>query len=370
MDCPTPAGRVLEVGPGKTYTTPSKAAAVAQNGDTVHIAAGDYHGDVTTWTASNLTLCGVGGRARLFADGKNAQGKGIWVISVPNSATTTVVNVEFHDATVPDENGAGIRLDGGNLILRNAGFYDNENGILGGENGTTVTIEYSEFARNGFGDGFTHNLYIGFVDRLNVKASYFHHAKIGHNLKSRGKENYIEDSYFVDGTTGTSSYLLDFPNGGLVYMRGNLLHKGPNADNSIAVSFWAEPGYGGVNWPTNTVTMIHNTIVSTYPGGAYLYAPSNTQSLTMQANLFAGSAQLLLGGLAPARITQQNSVTTTAANVPGAANAQFWPAAGLLNQLGLSTVPDPQYLQDAPQPLQLRNITASTRIVGALQSAP
>lgn len=369
--CPTPTGRVLEVGPGKTYAVPSKAAAAAQNGDTIHIAAGDYHGDVATWYASDLVICGVGGRARLFADGQNAQGKGIWVFYQPNTTTTTVVNVEFHDATVPDENGAGIRLDGGSLVLRNAGFYNNQNGILGGETGTTLTIENSEFSGNGFGgDGHTHNIYVGFADRVNVKASYFHDAHIGHNYKSRAKENYIEDSYFMDGSAGNSSYLLDFPNGGLVYMRGNLLQKGPNADNSILVSFNAEEGSFGVKWPVNTITMVHNTVVTNYGSGSFLNAPADTQAITLTANLFAGSAGLISGGFAASSISQQNNLMTTAANVPGAANAQFWPAVSVLTQVGLTTVPDPQYVSDAPQPMQLRSISSGQRNIGALQSAP
>ena len=87
---------------------------------------------------------------------------------------------------------------------------------------------------------YSHNIYIGNIDRLHVVASYFHEAKIGHNLKSRAKENVIENSYFVDGANGTSSYLLDFPDGGIVFMRGNLLHKGPKADNTTAVAYGAE----------------------------------------------------------------------------------------------------------------------------------
>ena len=238
--CPTTSGRTLEVGAGKAYATPSAASSAAQAGDRILITAGDYVGDVTYWRAGDLVICGDGGRARLFAAGKNAGGKGIWVLAVPNTATTTIVNVEFHDAKVADNNGAGIRLDSGSLVLRNTGFYDNENGILGGVAGTTITIERSEFARNGYGDGYTHNIYIGDASRLNVRASYFHEAKVGHNLKSRARETYIENSYFADGTSGTSSYLIDTPNGGVVFLRGNLLHKGPYADNSVAVSFGAE----------------------------------------------------------------------------------------------------------------------------------
>ena len=341
---------------------------MAQSGDRVLIAPGDYVGDVTTWSASNLVICGNGGRARLFANGKNAQGKGLWVLSLPSTATTTILNVEFHQATVPDQNGAGIRLDGGNLVLRNTGFFDNENGILGGEGSTTVTIERSEFARNGFGDGYTHNIYIGNINRLNVSASYFHEAKIGHNLKSRAKETFIENSYFADKTDGTSSYLIDTPNGGVVFLRGNLLHKGPKADNSTAIAFGAE----GLTWTTNTLTMVHNTVVSTYPGGAFISAPSTTQQVTLTGNLFAGTngPALLIGGLTGSKLVQQSNLVTTASNVPGAVDGNFWPVSTLLPQLPLAQVLDPQYLFDSPQPYTLRPISGATALIGALQAQP
>ena len=53
-------------------------------------------------------------------------------------------------------------------------------------------IDRSEFARNGHGDGQSHNLYIGEANRLIVTASFFHNAKIGHNFKSRARETHIE----------------------------------------------------------------------------------------------------------------------------------------------------------------------------------
>ncbi len=286
---PDDDGRTLQVGPGKTYATPSAAAAAAQASDRILIAPGDYRGDVATWRAANLDICGDGGRARLYADGKNAQGKGIWVIAVPTARRRRSSTCEFHDAKVPDQNGAGIRHEGGNLVLRNAGFFDNENGILGGSGPVTVTIERSEFARNGYGDGYSHNIYIGNVDRLRVVASWFHEAKIGHNLKSRAKENIVENSYFMDGPTGTSSYLLDFPDGGIVFMRGNLLHKGPMADNTTAVAYGAERNM----WTTNTVTLTHNTVVTTMGRGTFISFAGYTQQATLTANLFAGNAALV-----------------------------------------------------------------------------
>ena len=364
--CPTTSGRTLQVGPGKTYTTPSAAAAVAQSGDRILIDPVDYRGDVATWSAANLTICGDGGRARLYADGKHAQGKGTWVISVPNSATTTIVNVQFHDSKVPDKNGAGIRHESGNLVLRNTGFFDNENGILGGGGPVTVTIERSEFARNGYGDGYSHNIYIGNVDRLRVVASWFHEAKIGHNLKSRAKENIVEASYFMDGPTGTSSYLLDFPDGGVVVIRGNLLHKGPNADNTTSVAYGAERNM----WTTNTVTLTHNTVVTTMGRGTFISFAGYTQQATLTANLFAGNAALASGIAAPT-LVQQNNFMTGEGNVPGAATGNFWPIAAIQPQLRLATVPDPQYTTDSPQPLQLRSFaTSGPRLIGALQATP
>lgn len=370
--CTSPAGRVLEVGPGKPYALPSQAAGVAQAGDTIRIAGGDYTGDVTTWSAPNLTICGVGGRARLFAAGKSAAGKGIWVAAGTN---LVVENISFHDAKVVDKNGAGIRVEPGvNLTVRDSGFYDNENGILAGNSGGVIVIERSEFARNGHGDGYSHNLYIGRVDSLTVRASFFHEAKIGHNLKSRAKISLIENSYFMDGPTGTSSYLADFPNGGAVLLRGNLFHKGPLADNSNAISFGAE-GLGV--WSTNTLDMFHNTVVSTYPGGAFIHANAATQALRLTANLFAGTngPTLITGGLNSGSVVvqQQNTVVTVASNLPGAAqvaNPSFWPQASLLGSLLLSGVADAQYVQDSPAPYRVRPLSGVTRLAGALQSAP
>ena len=340
---------------------------MATNGDVIKISAGDYSGDVTTWYANNLTICGVGGRARLFAGGRNAQGKGLWVIQ---GANVVVDSVEFHDTKVPDQNGAGIRAEGLNLTINNSGFYDNEDGILGGDAGT-ITINRSEFARNGYGDGQSHNIYIGPIDRLNVYSSYFHEAKIGHNLKSRAKQTTIENSYFMDGPNGTSSYLVDFPNGGVVYLRGNLFQKGPNADNSIAVAF----GQEGLNKPVNTLEMVHNTVVMTRSGGTFITAPGGTQSVKLTANLFAGTdnPSLFQGGFGSGNIVQQGNVISTASNILGAdniASPNFWPNATLQAQIGLANVPDPSYANDAPRPYVTRLITAAGRKSGALQSAP
>lgn len=239
-----PGGRVLLVGPGKLYVKPCQAIAVAHPGDTVAIDSSvTYVGDVCAWSTDNLTIRGAGpARAHIDAGGKNAQEKGIWVIS---GKDTTVENIEFSGAKVPDQNGAGIRLQADNLTVRNCYFHDNENGILTGNSpSSTVTIEYSEFANNGFGDGQSHNLYIGNVGTLVFRYNYSHHARIGHLLKSRAAQNLVLYNRLSDEATGTSSYQIDLPNGGKSYIIGNVIEQGPANDNSTLVTYLEEDRAG------------------------------------------------------------------------------------------------------------------------------
>ena len=91
----------LTVGPGKMYPAPCAAIAAAHDGDIIEIdAGGTYDGDVCGVPKNDLTLRGVGGRAKIDAATKNYGGKGTWVIS---GNDTTVENIEFSGATVPDK---------------------------------------------------------------------------------------------------------------------------------------------------------------------------------------------------------------------------------------------------------------------------
>jgi hypothetical protein len=113
----------LTVGPGKTYATPCKAFAAAKAGDLVEITGNvTYTGDVCGIYANKLTIRGVNGRPKIDAGGKNAMGKGTWVV-VGNDVV--VENVEMFGAKVPDQNGAALRLEGTNFTLRSSFLHDN-----------------------------------------------------------------------------------------------------------------------------------------------------------------------------------------------------------------------------------------------------
>ncbi|HEX19619.1 MAG TPA: hypothetical protein ENG78_02200, partial [Acidiferrobacteraceae bacterium] len=215
-----PARRILRVGSTRKYKKPSDAARVARAADVIEIDAGVYYADATVWWKPNIVIRGVGGRAHIVAQGAHAEGKAVWVIKGDN---TRVENIEVSGARVPDRNGAAIRQEGANLTLCNVYMHDNENGLLGG--GGTVLVEYSEFARNGFGKGQTHNIYIVNTEKFILRYSYSHHAKIGHNVKSRAKNNYILYNLIMDGREGQSSYGIDIPEGGHTYIVGNIVQQ-------------------------------------------------------------------------------------------------------------------------------------------------
>ncbi|MBQ7191106.1 MAG: right-handed parallel beta-helix repeat-containing protein [Kiritimatiellae bacterium] len=244
------------VGTGHPYATPSAVARVVQDGDTVRIHAGTYRGDVCVWRANRLTLIGDGAdQVILDSEGKVCQGKGIWVIQ---GKETAVSGITFTGAKCPDKNGAGIRLEGNGLTVRNCTFRGNENGILCGSlPDCEVTIEGCTFARNGAGDGYSHNLYIGKIKRLTFRKNSSHHANLGHALKSRALENIIQNNRFDDGTDGRSSYLLDLPNGGKAVVTDNYFRQSPLATNAKIFSYGEEKPLH----PSQDLTMERNTLI-------------------------------------------------------------------------------------------------------------
>jgi hypothetical protein len=263
-----PATTVHRVGPTLTLRTISAAAAVAKNGDTVEIEPGDYVGDVAVWTQDALTIRGVasksGAKPKLVAAGASAEGKAIWVI---RGGRISVENIIFTGARVRDKNGAGIRFEKGDLTVRHCVFTDNENGILTGGGDGTLRIESSEFGHNGAGDGQSHNLYVGALKKLTVSGSYFHHARVGHLLKSRAAENHITYNRLTDETGGTASYELEFPNGGLAWVVGNIIQQSATTENPHLISYGVE----GYTWPINQLYLTHNTLVDDRPSnGVFL----------------------------------------------------------------------------------------------------
>ena len=280
-------GRVLHVGPRRAITRIGVAAQEAGDGDVIEIDPGDYVADVAIWDRAELTIRGAGNRVRLLAAGAHAEGKAIWVI---RRGRITIENIEFIGARVPDNNGAGIRHEGGQLIVRRCGFRNNQNGILtGSDPKSTLEVESSEFGYNGAGDGLSHGIYVGAIASFRLSGSYVHHGNVGHLVKTRARHNRIEYNRLSDEAGGRSSYELEFPNGGVAEVVGNIIQQGAGTRNSVIVSYGAE-GYGG---RSNSLSFVHNTLVNDeVRGGTFLRVAPGAVAVVLRNNLWVGRGKI------------------------------------------------------------------------------
>jgi hypothetical protein len=284
---PSSGGRLIRVGPGRDVATISAAAELAGDGDVVEIDAGEYRGDVAVWKQRRLSIHARGGPVQILADGRHAEGKGIWVI---RDGDFEVSGIRFAGARGPHRNGSGIRFERGRLRLSDCQFTDNENGLLtGNDPDAELSVERCRFTENGAGDGYSHNLYVGSIGRCEVLASHFSRARGGQLLKCRAKRARVLYSRLTDELGGLASYELDFSNGGQVLVMGNLIVQQPSTKNGAIVTYGPE----GYKWPVNQLFLVHNTIVNRRrAGGTFLRVyPGSVEAVVMN-NLFAGRGAL------------------------------------------------------------------------------
>jgi hypothetical protein len=280
----------LRVGTAAGYAAPSLAIAAARDGDTVLIEAGHYD-DCAIVRAGNVTIEGAGPAAGVVLDGKPCQGKALLVITGRN---VTVRNLTLAGARVPDGNGAGIRAEGENLTVDGVRFIGNEDGILGASPApSTMLVENSLFERNGSCvAACAHGIYANRIALLRVVHCRFDGTLEGHDIKSRAARTEIVDNDIADGPDGTSSYLIEAPNGGALLVDGNRLEKGPRTSNrSAAIVIGAE----GVNQPTPEITVTNNDLANdSGERTALVYNLSGTKARLM-GNRATGPVEMLRG---------------------------------------------------------------------------
>jgi hypothetical protein len=286
---------VWQVGPSRQYTKPTQVMPLVQNGDTVEIDAGTYAKDVGAWNADSLLLRCSSGYAHLDAQGTAAQHKAIWII---NGKHNRIEGIEFSGCAISEadgSNGAGIRLQSTSLEVRRCYFHDNQEGILTGNDTTTeITVEASEFDHNGVetggNAGFQHNIYVGHSRRCTIRFCYFHNSIVGHEIKCRANTSYILYNRIVDGATGDGSYSIDLPNGGLAFVIGNSIEKGPATANSTVIEYCGE---GIVNRDSD-LYFVNNTIVANRKPTTFFFLQTGAHAHIWN-NLLVGGTRLMNG---------------------------------------------------------------------------
>ncbi len=332
-------GKIWRVGARQQYKTFSSISRQLQDGDVVEIDSGTYGctEQSIVWTANNITVIGVDGQPIFNATGCTITGdKGIFN---PRGTNMIIDNIAFIGVQGPSRNDAGIRLDGGGYVyIANSYFESSQNGVLLTPGvAANIVIDHSEFSGNGNcldASGCGHNMYISNpanADSFVLRFSYSHDADTGHEVKSRAKVNYILYNRLTDEATGKSSYQIDISNGGLTYIVGNVIQKGPNAQNGNTIAYAAE----GATNPIQKLYIASNTIVNGYP------APDNRWVLLV------GSG-----------VTEANMVNNLIVGLSSSAHIADGPGAGVLreqhnvitNQPGFFKQADRNYLLTASSP--------------------
>jgi hypothetical protein len=316
---------VLTVGTGGEFSSIGAAVAAAQSGDLILVAPGTYTNDFADIT-QQVTIEGAGGMVNLVATEDLPNEKGIFIVD--NSCE--IDNVTFQGAHISDDlggNAAGIRYQGGNLVLNNDTFVGNQDGVLAvavdNLPQNTITVTNSTFDNNGDSSGpnsgYTHNFYASTaVQALTVTHSVFEEANVGHELKSRAQTNYISNNIFYDGPSGTASYSIDLPNGGADTITGNVIEKDPNAGNTACIHFGGE----GLPYLGSSLLVSGNHFVNDLGPQAIGVLNQTTLNVNITGNEFDNFA---LANIAEGPYTLSGNVDQNGTAIPDNTSTLFAP---------------------------------------------
>jgi len=200
---------------------------------TIRVARGTW-ADCAVQTAGSVTYLAAEPGASTFAN-TACEGKAALVL---RGRAARIDGLVFTGLSVPDGNGAGIRLVKGNLAVSQAWFRDSQQGILtASDPAGTIAIDKSTFTRLGtcaFSAGCAHSLYIGDYGALTVTRSRFEQGRGGHYVKTRSTRVAILNNSFDDSAGSGTNYMIDLSNGSSGRIAGNWMVQGRNKENYSA----------------------------------------------------------------------------------------------------------------------------------------
>ncbi|MEO9467457.1 right-handed parallel beta-helix repeat-containing protein [Parasphingorhabdus sp.] len=223
---------VAETGQG--YSRLADAVeAVGGNNATIVIAPGTY-GDCAVQDAGRITYKAAIAGQSVF-DGGICEGKASLVL---RGKAASIDGIVFQNQRVPDGNGAGIRIERGDLYINNALFRNAEQGILSADDPSAeIVITRSTFQRLGRCDrglSCAHSIYIGDFGSLTVTNSRFEKGNGGHYVKSRSGRISVTGSSFDDTQGRGTNYMIDLPAGATGTITNNIFVQGQDKENYSA----------------------------------------------------------------------------------------------------------------------------------------
>ncbi|WBY17197.1 right-handed parallel beta-helix repeat-containing protein [Erythrobacteraceae bacterium WH01K] len=219
---------------GRGFGSLQQAVDAIGNGQgSIAIRAGTYRecavqqGGSVSYLASNA--------GEVIFDGTTCEGKAALVLRGENASIAGLV---FKNMAVPDYNGAGIRLETGNLTVTQSWFLDSQQGILTA-NGipSRIVIDRSTFSGLGTCEGAggcAHSIYVGRVPHLRITRSRFERGSGGHYVKSRAVRTDVAASSFDDSAGSSTNYMIDLPSGSAGQITNNWFVQGRDKENYSA----------------------------------------------------------------------------------------------------------------------------------------
>ncbi|MFZ3485684.1 right-handed parallel beta-helix repeat-containing protein [Sphingomonas sp. 3-13AW] len=223
-------GRFTVEETGRSYARLQEAVdAIGEANGTIRIAPGTYRECAVQQAGRVAYVAAELGRS--VFERTTCEGKAALVL---RGAEARVDGLVFTQLQVPDGNGAGIRIEKGNLSVVNTRFIDNQSGILSASDPAgTITVDRSTFAGLGkdpTGNG-AHGIYVGGYGALKVTRSRFERGTGGHYLKSRAPQVTVVDNSFDDTAGQGTNYMIDLSNGARGVISGNSFAMGANKEN-------------------------------------------------------------------------------------------------------------------------------------------
>jgi len=165
---------------------------------------------------------------------------------------------------------------------------------------------------------------VGAIAYFRAMGCYFHHGQSGHLLKSRAAVNHILYNRLTDEPGGHASYELEFPNGGLAVVLGNVIQQSASTENPHIISYGSE----GYRWPRNALHLVHNTLVDQLESGIYLRvappaAGTDAPEVRLRDNLLLGKPYVGDAELWPAWAEAQGNFVVDARAFVNAAGLDF-----------------------------------------------
>jgi len=203
-------------------------SAIGDRNGTILIASGLYHQCAIQDAGRVAFVAREPGKA--VFDGVACEGKALLVL---RGRSAQVQGLTLENINVADGNGAGIRLEQGDLSVMQTVFRDSQSGILSHDDpSATVRIDQSTFSGLGYcGDDCAHAIYLGDYGRLIVMRSRFERGTGGHYVKTRGARVDITDSSFDDSRGEATNYMIDLSNGSTGMITGNTFVQGTRKEN-------------------------------------------------------------------------------------------------------------------------------------------